>query len=148
MRVRFDGLGRGLRVEPEQEDLLFVNRFPAVARVRGRDRGSTGIEREDAGAGKRAACGRSQLLAERESAPQPGGQIFVEIVDPVARIRPAALARRRALHVEGVRQPWIAERDDRHSEARGDLTNLARGALRGELLHRRGGPGFLRERRQ
>src|SRR4051812_24155312 len=87
------------------------------------------MEAEIALAFDRAAGERLCVRLQRECAALPAGQVILEVVDPVARVGPAAAALQTlgvtfAFDVEGVREPRVAERDHRLAETRRYLTDI------------------------
>ena len=84
------------------------------------------------GDGRTAYAAKTGL--QREAAADSARDIFVEVVDPVARIGPAPLSARGTMHVERIRQARIAERHDRRSKTCSRLAHLPRRALRREHL--------------
>ena len=85
----------------------------------------------------RLAARRLEVGLDRELAALAGGQIGLEVVDPVLLVRPAPAAFQPlgiavALHREGIGEPRIAERDHRLGEAHRDLAHVLCLALRRE----------------
>ena len=122
-------LVRGLGVECQHEGLLLVDPLAALARDRAADRGSAGREGEVARPGQRLAAERGQARAQPERAADPRGQIALEVIDPLARVHPAALAQHGTGDVEGIGGGRVPEGHHGLGEGRARLPHLLDGAL-------------------
>ena len=123
-------LGGGLGVERQHKGLLLVDPLAALARDRAADRGTPGREGEVARPGQRLTAERDQARAQPERAANPRGQIALEVIDPLARVDPAALARHGTGDVEGIGGGRVPEGHHGLGEGRARLPHLLDGALR------------------
>ena len=73
---------------------------------------------------------RGQARAQPERAADPRGQIALEVVDPLTRVHPAALARHRTGDVEGIGGGRVPEGHHGLGEGGARLPHLHDGALR------------------
>ena len=119
-------------VECEHEYLVRVDRGVAVHRQRRADRRATGIEGVLPASGYEVASDRSQSFAQREAAFQTGGEAALEVIDPVACIRPPATTACLAVDGKGLWQAWVAEGNHRLGETHRDLADVLDHALRRE----------------
>jgi hypothetical protein len=124
-------VGGGIEAEDEHLRLVDVGAF---IRQGFEDGGTAGAELVRGRAFERRAGRRRQAGLEAEATAQPGGQVAVEVVDPVLRIGPASAAGCGAIDVEGFGQSRIAEGDHGLGEAHRNLAHALDLALRGKHL--------------
>src|SRR5262245_26431732 len=78
-----------------------------------------------------------RIRTQREAARQTGREVLLEVVPPVAPVRPATGAACGAIDRERVGETRVAERHHRYRESRGDLPDLPGGALGRKYLDAR-----------
>ncbi len=130
------GLGRHA-VERQREDLPFIDRFGTLVRPAHEDGRTARRQTEIALPGDFPAGQGACSLLQAELAAHSRGKIAIEVVGPVAVVRPAGSALFRARNVEWLREPQVAEGHHRIGKTDTDLAHLPDGALWGERLDAR-----------
>src|SRR3990172_1299406 len=132
-----DRLPVGLRVEQQEEDLLLVHVNGSLPGSREENRGTAGKEGVLLLTLDRFSRQSGQSRLQQEFAPDPGGEVLLEVVSPVPVVRPASLSLDWAGDLEGVRKTRVAEGHHRLGETGRYLPDLLHPPPGGKKHHPR-----------